>query len=216
MNSKRLLAIASLIDKDDSIVDIGCDHAYLDIYLLKNKLCKKAVASDISEGALSQAKANIQKYGLTNKIKTIISNGLNEIDIKDINTIVISGMGTKTVLEILENPKVDKINKIIVQSNNNLKELKKAMNKNSFKIVNELVVNENNKYYTIIEYAHGKEKINFKTLVIGKYNKGAINYYKYLLDKNNTILSKMPKYKIAKIVELKITNSILRKYLKNS
>ena len=38
MNSKRLLAIASLIESDDIVVDVGCDHAYLDIYLIKNKL----------------------------------------------------------------------------------------------------------------------------------------------------------------------------------
>ena len=31
--SKRLKAITEFIDKDDKVVDIGCDHALLDIYL---------------------------------------------------------------------------------------------------------------------------------------------------------------------------------------
>ena len=35
--SKRLKAIADLVDKDSKIIDVGCDHALLDIYLLKNK-----------------------------------------------------------------------------------------------------------------------------------------------------------------------------------
>jgi len=216
MNSKRLLAIASLISKNDSVVDIGCDHAYLDIYLIKNKLCKQAVASDISEGALSQAKDNIEKYGLTKKIKTIVSDGLEKIDIKGVNTIVISGMGTKTALEILANEKTNSVEKIIIQSNNNIKELKLTMNKRGYKIIKELVIKENNKYYTILEYAHGREKMSFATVLVGNYNKKNLEYYKYLLNKNNVILGKLPKYKLLKIIELKISNSILKKYIKKS
>ena len=216
MNSKRLLAIASLISKNDSVVDIGCDHAYLDIYLIKNKLCKQAIASDISEGALSQAKDNIEKYGLTKKIKTIVSDGLEKIDIKGVNTIVISGMGTKTALEILANEKTNYVEKIIIQSNNNIKELKLTMNKRRYKIIKELVIKENNKYYTILEYAHGREKLSFATVLVGNYNKKNLEYYKYLLNKNNVILGKLPKYKLLKIIELKISNSILKKYIKKS
>ena len=215
MNSKRLLAIASLIDKEDSIVDIGCDHAYLDIYLIKNKLCKKAVASDISENALEQAKTNIKMYKLTKKIDTIVSNGLENIDVKNINTVVISGMGTSTILDILNNCKVNNINKFIIQSNNNLEELRTAMNKRNYKIEKEIVVYEKGKYYTIIEFVHGKEKLSKTTKLLGLYNPNNLEYYNDLYDKNKKILNKIPKYKIKKRFSTLYILSKLKKYKKN-
>ena len=60
--SKRLKAIADLVDKDSKIIDVGCDHALLDIYLLKKTIIKKAIASDVNEGALNQAKRNIKLH----------------------------------------------------------------------------------------------------------------------------------------------------------
>ena len=55
MINKKLKAIASFINTQDTVVDIGCDHAYLAIYLKENKLCKNVYASDINENALNIA-----------------------------------------------------------------------------------------------------------------------------------------------------------------
>lgn len=197
MNSKRLLAIASLIEQDDKIVDIGCDHAYLDIYLIKNNLCESAIASDISANALNQAKLIIAKYELNDKIDTVISNGLEDIT-GNFNTIVISGMGTNTILGILNNEKVKYAKKIIIQSNNNLEELRTSMNKNNFKIVKEIVVKENNKFYSILLYVPGIEKLSKMTRKFGIYNKQNIEYYNYLYVKNQKILKRIPWYKFIK------------------
>ena len=59
--STRLATIASLIPLNSNIIDVGCDHALLDIYLYQNKMAKKIIASDINENALSNAKTNIKK-----------------------------------------------------------------------------------------------------------------------------------------------------------
>lgn len=215
MNSKRLLAIASLVDKDDLVVDIGCDHAYLDIYLIENKLCKQVIASDISEGAIAQARKNIKKHNLLDKIRTIISDGLCNID-EEINTIVISGMGTNTILNILDNPKVRNINKFIIQSNNNIDELRTLMNKRNFKIVKEIVVLENNKYYTIILYKHGKERLSSIKKRLGLYNPENVKYYNYLYNKNIKILNKIPWYKLKKRISILTFLIYLKKYKKHS
>jgi tRNA (adenine22-N1)-methyltransferase len=116
MIRKRLLAIAELINKDDKIIDIGCDHALLDIYLcLKNK-CKNVIATDINKKALDNAKRNIAKYNLDDKIKLILSDGLANIELKDSDTIIISGMGTKTILGILKDKQqYEQVKKIIIQ-----------------------------------------------------------------------------------------------------
>ena len=59
--SKRIRILASLIEPNKNIVDIGCDHALLDIYLtLYNH--NSCIATDINEKAIQHAKENIKKY----------------------------------------------------------------------------------------------------------------------------------------------------------
>ena len=62
--SDRLKAIVKFVDKKDNIVDVGCDHGYLSIYLIENKLVNKVIASDINQNALNSAINNIKKSKL--------------------------------------------------------------------------------------------------------------------------------------------------------
>ena len=55
--SRRLEAIASLVEDNKKIIDIGCDHALLDIYLIKNKKNLNIIASDINN--CNNASSNI-------------------------------------------------------------------------------------------------------------------------------------------------------------
>ena len=88
--SPRLEKIANYIPDNTSMVDIGCDHALLDIYLVQNKNNINTIASDINPNALESAKKNIKKYKLDDKIKIKESNGLENINTTSIDTIVIS------------------------------------------------------------------------------------------------------------------------------
>ena len=58
---KRLETIANIVPLNSNIIDIGCDHGLLDIYLCQKGICKKIIASDINKSALSNAIANIKK-----------------------------------------------------------------------------------------------------------------------------------------------------------
>ena len=102
MNSERIKALAKEVSENDTVIDVGCDHGYLSIYLKQNNLCKEVYASDISENALNSARKNFQKYNLD--IKTYVSNGFKDIPVS-FDTAVIAGMGTNTILKILENEK---------------------------------------------------------------------------------------------------------------
>nr|MCR5787975.1 class I SAM-dependent methyltransferase [Bacilli bacterium] len=73
MVSKRIKLIASLLDKDDKVLDVGTDHALLPIYLVKNKLVAKVDASDISSVVLSNAKKNVTKFKYENDINLYLS-----------------------------------------------------------------------------------------------------------------------------------------------
>ena len=81
--SARLRTIASLVKDNSSIVDVGCDHGLLDIYLTKYKNVR-CVASDNKASCLNNAISNIKKYNLEDKIKTILCDGVEGIDLDTI------------------------------------------------------------------------------------------------------------------------------------
>ena len=169
--SIRLKEISTFIPDNISLVDIGCDHALLDIYLYKNRKNIKIIASDINENALEQAKKNIKKYKLEDYIETRISNGLNNIDKDEIDTIVISGMGAHTIVGILYSNmnKLSNVSNIIVQSNNHIEFLRKKITLIGYYIDNEKLVKDNDIIYTIISFKKGKKRYNKKEIFFGPY-----------------------------------------------
>ena len=184
MLSLRLKTIASLVKKDAKVLDIGTDHAYLPIFLQKNNLCKRVIASDVSPNALANAKSNVEKYHAD--VKLYLSDGLNDID-DDYDTIIISGMGTLSIIDILKGRELP--NDLILSSNNNLYELRVFMNKNGYKITNEVIVKDMGKYYDIICYEKGIEKLSDTILKFGK--SGSKEYYKYLYEKELEIYNNL-------------------------
>ncbi len=213
--SKRLEAISSLVPVDAKVIDVGCDHALLDIYLYQNKISKKIIATDVNENALGNAKDNIKKLKLDNDIETRLGNGLDPLkENDDIDTIIMAGMGAHTIIGILKNNyhKLKNINNIIIQSNTKLFFLRKEMMKLNYKIDNELMVLDNKKTYTIIKYIKGKQRYNKKELYFGpillKNNSKLFQEYnKKELAKLEMILKLLPKDKI-------IMRYIIRKEIK--
>lgn len=210
MLSKRLNAVASFINANDKVIDIGCDHGYLGIYLVQNNLVMDILLTDVRSSALNNAILNIQKKNL--EIKTKLTNGLENINIIDYNTIVISGMGTKTIKEIFNHKNIDNINKIIIQSNNNLDELRKFMINNGYSIKDEITLFENNIWYVVINFQKGLSHLEDKYINFGIPKKDKINYYNYLIKNYNNIYQNIPKKnKNSRIILNKI--NILKKLL---
>lgn len=168
--SKRLEAISSLIPNNSKVIDIGCDHGFLDIYLYQHQISTRVIASDINKNALNNAKYNIKKYQLEEKIDVRLGNGLDTLmESDDIDTIIISGMGAHTIIGILKNNlnKLKKINTIVIQSNNKLEFLRKEMSRLNYLIEDELLVEDNKKIYTVIKFIKGRKKYSKKELYFG-------------------------------------------------
>ena len=185
MLKKRLMAIANLVKKDAIVVDVGTDHAYLPIYLSQNNIAKKIIATDISQNALDGAQKNIEKANIKD-ITLICTDGLNGIE-TIYDTLIISGMGASRIIGILDNHNLP--DNIILSANNDYYKLRKYMNKIGYKIVKETVVLENEKYYDIISYEKGKERLANIKLKYG-ISKDK-DYYKYLYQKQKDIFKKV-------------------------
>ncbi len=210
MLNLKLKTIATLVSPNDYVIDMACDHAYLAIYLKENNLCKEIIASDISENALDNAKRNIKARKLD--IKTYLSDGFKNIDDHNINTVIISGVGTSTVKDIINNSP-NYITKYIISSNNNHDTLRRYMLNKNFYIKKEVIVKENNKYYPIMLFTKEKTPENKYTLKYGKSND--LNYFNYLLTKEKSILSKIPAKHLIKRLNTKRNIKYLNKVIKN-
>lgn len=207
--SKRLKAIADMVDNDSTLADIGCDHALLDIYLVQNKIIKKAIACDITAGALNQAKKNIILNGIYN-IETRLSDGLQEIKDEDnIDTLVMSGLGDIKIINILKQDtlKLNRIKTIIIQSNTNIYNIRKYLISVGYFIKEEQLVKDNNIIYTIIKFNKGFKKYSKKELIYGPIllmNKDElfVENINNNINNNKKLLSKIPKIKIKKRLKL--------------
>ncbi len=183
MLSKRLETVASLVTTD-SVIDVGCDHGYLDIYLTLKGI--KCLATDVSENALRGAIDNFKKYNLD--IPALCTDGLNGIDIKKTDTIVISGMGTDTIMKILNK---DINNDLVISSNNHLERLRRYIVSIGYFIDKEVLVMDNNKPYVIIKFKKGKMNYTDYDYIIGPTIKD-IDYFNYLINKYTKILNNIP------------------------
>lgn len=199
---RRIETLASLVDKDYSVLDIGTDHAYLPIYLVKNNITTKIVASDISPNALEGAKKNLIKHGLEDKIELIVSDGFKSIN-KDFDIAVISGMGTENIKKILDTKKLPKT--LIISTHKDHYDLRVFMNNLGYKIDKEIIIKEGKIYYDIIKYKSGVEVLSEFELLVGKIDN--LEYIKYLKEKYNKLykLSNNKKHlEYVRIIEKKL------------
>lgn len=203
--NSRLKKIGDLVEANSFCLDVGCDHALLDIYLVKQKKDIKAVASDIAEGPLEQAKKNIKRERLENKIETRLGPGLTTYT-KEINTIIISGMGGRNIIGICkDSPKVLKqVDTMIISPNNYQEDVKRYLTKNGFYIENEEFVKDKKFIYQIIIFKKGKKKYTKKDYFFGPVfliKKGPLfrEYYERELKSREILLALLPKgYRLKK------------------
>jgi tRNA (adenine22-N1)-methyltransferase len=214
MLSKRLLSLTKYIDESDKLIDIGCDHALLDIYIIKNNIIKNMIASDVHENALNAGIKNIKNNRLSKKIDTRLGSGLEVLTKDDdIDTILISGMGTSTIIDIVSNPYIKNINKLIIQSNNDHELLRSTLTNMGYKITNEEYLVDNKKHYINIVFVKGNVKYNKDELKYGPYLLKDKLYLNYIKNKYVNILNRLPKGKILLRFKQKMAINKINSYI---
>ena len=216
MLSKRLQSLTKYVNKEDKIIDIGCDHALLDIYLVKNNYVDNIIVSDIHDGALKQGIKNIALNHLKDKIDARLGNGLEVLTSDDdINTILISGMGTSTIIDILDNPYIKRINKLIIQSNNDHEELRKHITSLGYRIEDESFIFDKDKYYINIVFNKGNEEYSDIEYKYGPILIKSSEYLEYMINHYRSVLSYVPEEKEDIINninnEIKVLSNLLSK-----
>lgn len=190
--SKRLNTIANMIPENSYVLDIGCDHALLDIYLTLEKQCR-CVASDINNCALQSARENVEKYGVQKKVEIVCAPGLDGVEVTEESYVVIAGMGTMTILDILSSPQTSKIQHLILQSNRELETLRKEVTRLGFRIREEHALEEKGISYVIILWERGIVTYQEMEYRYGPYLlKHDPVYLKRMLEKESKLLAHLP------------------------
>ena len=150
--SPRLAQCCKLIPKGSIVADIGCDHGYLSIYLLKDGIAKQVIAADIGEQSLQSAMANARRFGVEDNIRFYLSDGAMRIP-RDFSHMVCAGMGADTMIHILENAPWLKNEQytLILQCQSKTPTLRKYLSENGFSITGETVLKDGRFLYTIME-----------------------------------------------------------------
>ena len=197
--NNRLKTIGDLVPLSSYPLDIGCDHALLSIYLVKEKGLSKVVASDNKSGPLKKARENVKFYKVSDKIKLIEAEGLDSYT-EGIDTITISGMGGLNINKILDDNRkyLKNIDTLILSTNNYSLAVKRKLLKLGYHIENETLVKEKNIIYEILVFKKGRKYYSYKKLFLGpilmtKKDNITKEYYQNLLNTKKSLLKALPK-----------------------
>ncbi|MGL4790592.1 MAG: tRNA (adenine(22)-N(1))-methyltransferase [Anaerotignaceae bacterium] len=190
--SMRLKTVAAQVEFE-TVADIGTDHGYVPIYLLKTGAIKKAIACDVNKGPLMKATENIGKNILSNFIETRLGNGLEPIKENEVETAVIAGMGGMLICDILNNPVSKTLKQLVVQPQLDIDKVRKHLHNMGFYIKNEEMLIEDGKFYTVINALKGEEKYSTEE----EYFFGKVN-----LGKKSQILKEYLEFRIKKLKEV--------------
>ena len=153
--SQMLQTCAAFVLPGDRVADVGCDHGYLGIHLLKENIASSVIAADINEMPLQSARRNAGKFGVRDSMSFYLSDGVKSIP-RDFDTLICAGMGADTMISILEAAPWLKNTqyRLILQCQSRRPELRKYLYSNGFSIRKETLAKDGKFIYPVTEVVY--------------------------------------------------------------
>jgi tRNA (adenine22-N1)-methyltransferase len=183
--NKRIKYLAELTKGYDRVLDIGTDHGLVLLEAFKIGYIKSAIASDLREEPLNQAKKNLKQY----EVEFVLSDGFENIK-TSYDLAIIAGMGSYLITDIMKKAPKDKT--YILQANDKHHVLRKFLSENGFYLEDEYVIHDKF-YYVIMIVKKGKMNILPEDLYLGpklKHKAEAIPYYQHKIKQYEKVLPK--------------------------
>lgn len=158
--SKRLLACASFIAPGDRVADVGTDHGYFAVYLLKNGIASKVLAADIGEQPLQKARDNARRFGVTQGISFHLCDGVQGLP-AEFDVLHMAGMGAETMVGILKAGQWLRSGayRLVLQCQSSQNELRQYLSENGWVITKEVPVRDGRFLYTVLEARPGEQQL---------------------------------------------------------
>ncbi|MBO6016283.1 MAG: SAM-dependent methyltransferase [Lachnospiraceae bacterium] len=157
--SIRLKSVAEMVTPESRVADVGCDHGYVSIYLVRNGIATHAIAMDINAGPLASARQNVEREGLAAYIETRRSDGLKMLESGEADTVICAGMGGRLTIRILSEGDVlaKGVRELILQPQSEIGLVRKYLYENDFVITAEKMVIDDGKYYQMMRAQPAEE-----------------------------------------------------------
>lgn len=156
---KRLQAAANFVPQGCILADIGTDHAYLPVWLLKKNLIARAVAGDIAAGPCQAARNTVSMFGVQDRVEVRQGSGLEVLQAGEVDCAAICGMGGSTIISILEADMeiAASIQRLVLQPMAGAAGLRKWLVEHGWYLVAEDLVDEPTHFYEIICVERGAD-----------------------------------------------------------
>ena len=148
----RLLSCASFVRAGAVLADIGTDHGYLPVFLLRSGKISRAVLSDINAGPLASARANVEDAGLADRCELVLTDGAASLGGRGITDYAVCGMGGELIADIIDKAPEMKNGgvRLILQPMSRQAHLRTYLWKNGFSILDERYSSADGKSYVCI------------------------------------------------------------------
>lgn len=181
-----------MIDTGSKVADIGCDHGFVSIYLIENNIAQRVLAMDVATGPLERAKEHVHEAGVEDNIDIRLSDGLSAVKVDEngvpeVDTVLIAGMGGRLAMHIVEEgiDKIRKMKALILQAQSDISYVRERLYQLQLYIVDENMVCEDGKYYTVIKAvpAHLYDGDKYE-----EYSLTELQYGRILINRKATVL----------------------------
>lgn len=188
--SDRLKAVASLVSTGSRVCDVGCDHGFVPIYLIKQGICSLAIAMDAKAGPLRQAEEHIAVCGLEAYIETRLSDGLREYRIGEADSMVCAGMGGKLMRRILEEApdKTDSFRELILQPQSDIQQFRAFLRKQDYLSADENMIEEDGKFYPMMRVVKKREDIIGQSKTVTRWDSFNADWRQRMEDRYGALL----------------------------
>ena len=226
--SKRLNWILEKVDKCETIIDVGTDHGYIPIKLIKDNIASRVIASDINKEPLEKARINASLDGVIEKVDLRLGGGLKTLKSKEVQGIIIAGMGGNLIRDILEADldKVKDVDYLVLQPAQNPEVLREYLYTHEYEIIDEDICLDEGKYYELFKVKYKKNNITkledvfyeISPVMLKKRTETLKSYIEDKVEKNNKILNFInddTEHAKERKKQLIRKNEILQKFLKD-
>ena len=196
--SDRLKLVVSFVEPCKSVADIGTDHGYVPIALVKQNTVNRAYAMDINVGPLERAEMHIREEGLEEKIEVRQSDGLENLKENEAETVIIAGMGGELTVRILKNGEkvLNTVKTLILSPHSEVFLVRKYLLSVGYDIVKEEMIFDAGKYYTVMKAV--KSEVQKQE----PYDEVECLYGKRLIQQGNRVLRQYLEYKKQQYVQI--------------
>lgn len=177
----RLSSVASFVKKGSTVADVGTDHGFIPVYLIQNGISPFAIASDINSGPLESAVRTAREYSVSDKISFVCAPGLDGVEERSVDTVIIAGMGGETIVGILDAAPWLKDNKthIILQPQSKQELLEDFLNSNGYEVNSAKLVKDSGRLYMVLSLKFEGVRKRGSTTFFAEFLKSDILFKEY-------------------------------------